>query len=240
MSEENIIKDQFGKLGIYLIKSAQEKIKELNQQMLYQKAEAKKNYLRRINENSIKLKDQFANLYRNFLNKSLASTLIDAKESILNLKNNILSDLNNSLLLKIKDLITNNYSHYLQFLTEKIKELVHIIDKSPKVIVILNDKDYDNIKTNPSKINSLFKNDVEIIRSEEEFIGGFKVVSQGGKINYNYSINALLERNIIIIEKHLSQVFSEEQVKELQVNFENFIKNKKEEMKDYLNEYEQI
>lgn len=240
ISEEKNIKDQFGKLGMYLISSAQEKIKELNQQMLYQKAETKKNYLRRINENSIKLKNQFANSYKNFLNKSLASTLLGAKESILNLKNNILSDLNNSLMLKIKDLIANNYSNYRQFLTEKIKDLVHIIDKPPKVSIILNHKDYDNIKKSPSEIKSLFKNEVEIIGTEEEFIGGFKVNSQGGKINYNYSINAILERNMIIIEKNLSQLFSEEQIKELQFNFENFINNKKLEMKEYLNEYEQI
>ena len=141
---------------------------------------------------------------------------------------------------KIKDLISNNYSNYLQFLTERIKELVHIIDKPPKVIIKLNHRDYDNIKTSASKIKSLFKNDVEIIESDEEFIGGFKVISQGVKINYNYSINAILEKNEIIIEEHLSQEFSEDQIKNLQGNFENFIKNKKLEMKDYLNEYEKI
>ena len=225
---------------MYLINNAQEKIKELNQQMLYQKAETKKNYLRRINENSIKLRNQFANSYKNFLNKSLASTLIDAKESILTFKNTFLIELKNNLMFKIKDLISNNYPVYFLFLIEKLKDLIHIIDKSPKVIIILNYRDYNKVKTNPSQIKSLFNNDVEIVESEEEFIGGFKVVSQGGRINYNYSINTILDRNIIVIEKHLSQLFSEEKVEDLQAKFEQFIKNKKLEMKEYLNEYEKI
>jgi len=227
-------------LGMHLINDAQEKIKKLNQQMLYQKAEIRKDFLKRIDESSKKIKNQFANSYKDFLNKSLSSTLLDAKESILNLKNRMLSDLKDSLKLKIKDLISHKYSNYLQYLTERIKDQVHIVDKPPKVTIILNHKDYDSIKKNPSEVKSLFKNDVEINASEDEFIGGFKIFSKEGKINYNYSIDAILERNLIITEEYLSQVFSEEKIQEIQVNFEKFIENKKFEMKDYLIEYEQV
>jgi vacuolar-type H+-ATPase subunit E/Vma4 len=208
--------------------------------MLYQKAETKKNYLKRKNEIEIRLKNQFANSYNNFLNKSLASTLIDAKESILNIKNNLLSDLKQSLMLEIKELISNNYSNYLKFLNERIKKLVHKIDKSPKISVILNSIDYENIKKSPTKIGSLFENKVEIILSDEDFIGGFKVIIQEGKVNYDYSINALIDRSTIIIEKYLSNVFSEDKIQDLQHNFEKLIENKKLEMKERLNEYEQI
>jgi len=67
-------------LGMHLINDAQEKIKKLNQQMLYQKAEIRKDFLKRIDESSKKIKNQFANSYKDFLNKSLSSTLLDAKE----------------------------------------------------------------------------------------------------------------------------------------------------------------
>ena len=223
-----------------LINSAQEKIKELNQQMLFQKAEIKKNFLKRTDENSKKIKNQFAVSYKDFLNKSLASTLIDAKESILYLKNNLLSDLKKNLMLKIVDLISNNYPNYLRFLTEKLNNLVSIIDKSPKIIIIFNHKDYENVKDSPSKVKSLFKNEVVINESEDDFIGGFKVILNEGNFQYNYSIDAILDKNIIIIEKFLSQVFSEEKIQELQHDFENFIENKKLEIKDYLIEYGQI
>lgn len=225
---------------MHIVKEAEEKIKKLNQQMLYQKAEIKKDILKHINESSKKIKNQFVNSYKDFLNKSLSSTLLDSKELILNLKNRMLSDLKDNLILKLKDLISHNYSNYLQYLTTRIKDLVHIVDKPPKVTIILNHKDYDGIKKNPSEIKSLFKNDIEISESEDEFIGGFKIFSKQGKIIYNYSIDAILERNLIIIEEYLSQVFSEEKIQEIRVNFEKFIENKKFEMKDYLIEYEQV
>jgi vacuolar-type H+-ATPase subunit E/Vma4 len=235
-----MIKDQFGMLGKHIVKEAEEKIKKLNQQMLYQKAEIKKDFLKRIDERSKKIKNQFANSYQDFLNKSLSSTLIEAKESILNLKNRMLSDLKESLILKIKDLISDNYSNYMHYLTERIKDLVHIVDRPPKLTLILNHKDYESIQKDPSKVKSLFKNEVKITKSEDEFIGGLKIISNEGNINYNYSINAILERNIIIIEAYLSQVFSEEKNQEIQVNFEKFIENKKLKIKDYLIEYEQV
>jgi len=208
--------------------------------MLYQKAEIKNTFLKRTEESFKNAKNQFAGLYKDFLNKSLASTLIDAKDSILYLKNGLLSDLKNSLMLKIVDLISNNYSNYLQFLTDKLIDLIPIIDKPPTVIIIFNNKDYENFKNSPSKVTSLFKNEVIINKSKDEFIGGFKIISKGGSFQYNYSIDALLEKNIIIVEKFLSNIFSEEKVQELQRNFEKFIENKKLEIKDYLIEHEQI
>jgi len=208
--------------------------------MLYQKTEIKKNYLKRVNENFIRIKNQFIEAYNNFLNESLTSNLIQAKESILNLKNNFLDDLKHELINQLEEIIARNYSNYLNFLIEKIKSSLEIIDKPPKVIFLLNQKDFSVINRDLSKIENLFKNKIEIISSEEDFIGGFKVILEDGKISYNYSIDNLLLKNVIVIEKHLSQIFSETEMEKLQNDFERYIKNKKQEIKEYLKEYDQI
>jgi len=208
--------------------------------MLYQKTEIKKNYLKRVNENFIRIKNQFIEAYNNFLNESLTSNLIQAKESILNLKNNFLDDLKHELINQLEEIIARNYSNYLNFLIEKIKSSLEIIDKPPKVIFLLNQKDFNAINRDLSKIENLFKNKIEIISSEEDFIGGFKVILEDGKISYNYSIDNLLLKNVIVIEQHLSQIFSETEMEKLQIDFERYIKNKKQEIKEYLKEYDQI
>ncbi len=208
--------------------------------MLYQKTEIKKNYLKRVNENFIRIKNQFIEAYNNFLNESLTSNLIQAKESILNLKNNFLDDLKHELINQLEEIITRNYSNYLNFLIEKIKSSLEIIDKPPKVIILLNQKDFSAINRDLSKIENLFKNKIEIISSEEDFIGGFKVILEDGKISYNYSIDNLLLKNVIVIEKHLSQIFSKIEMEKLQIDFERYIENKKQEIKEYLKEYDQI
>ncbi|MFX1589292.1 MAG: V-type ATP synthase subunit E family protein [Promethearchaeota archaeon] len=240
ISEEKNIKEQFGRLGLYLIDRAEEKIKEFNQQSLYQKAEIKKNYLKKVDENSIRIKNQFREAYNNFLNESLTSNLIQAKESIINLKNNLLNDLKHELKNQLEEIIVRNYSNYLNFLNERIKSSLEIIDKPPKVIIQLNQKDFSAINRDISKIENLFKNKIEVISSKEDLIGGFKVILEDGKISYNYSIDNMLVKNFIIIEKHLSQIFSETEMEKLQINFERYIKNKKQEIKEYLKEYDQI
>jgi len=225
---------------LYLINKAKEEIKDLNQQMLYQKAELKKSYLKKVNDNSIRIKTQFGEAYNNFLNKSLASNLIQAKQSILNLKNKVLEDLKSEFLNHLRENISKNYSNYLKFLIESIRSSTQFIDKPPKVILLLNQRDFRTMAKNSSTIKEIFKNEVEILSSEEEFIGGFKAIIEDDKISYNYSIDNLLAKNMIIIEEQIAKIFSETETEKLQQEFEKFIKNKKQEMKEYLKEYEQI
>jgi hypothetical protein len=58
MSENRDLKERFGHLGMYLIEKAQEEIKNLNQQILFQKAEIKKRYRERTEDRSEKLRNQ--------------------------------------------------------------------------------------------------------------------------------------------------------------------------------------
>ncbi|MFX0020669.1 MAG: hypothetical protein ACFFAF_18275, partial [Candidatus Hermodarchaeota archaeon] len=134
-----------------MIDRAEERIKEFNQQLLYQKAEIKKNYLKKVNENSLRIKNQFRETYDTFLNESLTSNLIQAKESIINLKNNFLNDLKRELKNQLEEIIARNYSNYLNFLNERIKSSLEVIDKPPKVIIQLNQKDFSAINRDISK-----------------------------------------------------------------------------------------
>ncbi|MFW9829345.1 MAG: V-type ATP synthase subunit E family protein [Candidatus Thorarchaeota archaeon] len=240
MSEEKDIKEQFGKLGVYVVDKAEDQIKEINQKMLYQKAEIKKSYLKKIENNSLKIKNQFIELYNQFLNKTLSSNLIQAKELVLKLKNKLLKDLNQGILKQIQSNISENYSNYLNYLIMQIKDSVHIIDKPPKVFILLNERDFDNIKNVGSNIKSLFKNKIDLTSAEDDFIGGFKVIIGDNKITYNYTIDNLLAKNLVKIEQDLSSIFSETEIAKLQDDFERDIKLKKKEIEVYLKSYDQL
>jgi len=208
--------------------------------MLYQKAELKKNYIKKVNDNSQRIKSQFIETYTNLLNKSLTSNLIQAKEVILSLKNKLLDDLKQNLLKKLEQIITRNYKNYIDYLINSIKSSLHMVDKPPKVVILLNQKDLDIFKKNPSKIESLFKNNVEITRSNDQYLGGFMVVLEDGNIIYNFTLDNVIEKNFVIIERQFSLIFSEVEIEKLQTYFEDFIKNKKQEIMEYLKKYDQI
>jgi len=208
--------------------------------MLYQKAELKKNYIKKVNDNSQKIKSQFIETYNNFLNKSLTSNLIQAKEAILNLKNKLLDDLKQNILKKLEEIITRNYDNYLDYLIKSIKSSLHMVDKPPKVVILLNQKDFDVFNKNPSKIQSLFKNKIEIALSNNQYMGGFTIILEDGKIIYNFTLDNLIEKNFIIIERQFSLIFSEVEIEKLQTDFEEYIKIKKQEIMEYLKKYDQI
>lgn len=208
--------------------------------MLHQKAEIKKSYLKKVDSNSLKIKNQFIDTYNQFLNKSLSTNLIQAKELVLELKNKFLKDLNQEMVNEIESNISNNYSKYLDFLIMRIKDSIHLIDKPPKVLITLTKRDFNNIKSVGSNIKSLFKNKIEIAPAEENFIGGFKVIIGDNNINYNYTIDNLLAKNNVMIEQRLSNIFSEKEITKLQNDFEKNINLKKKEIEAYLKKYDQL
>ncbi|MFX0031478.1 MAG: V-type ATP synthase subunit E [Candidatus Hodarchaeota archaeon] len=234
------MKEQFGQLGLYLTNKAEEEIKEINQQMLFQKAEIKKSYIKRVNEISIRIKNQFVEKYNQFLNKSLSSNLLQAKESILKLKNKFLKDLNRELINQIEKNISDNYNNYLNFLITYIKNSIHLIDKPPKLILILNSRDFSKAKNRILSIKNLFKSEIELISSKDSFIGGFKAIIGDSEITYNYSIDNLLTKNLIKIENQLTKIFSEAEMENVQIEFENYIKHKKNGIEEYIKEYDQL
>jgi len=208
--------------------------------MLYQKAEIKKSYIKRVNETSIRIKNQFIESYAQFLNKSLSSNLLQAKESILKLKNKFLKDLNQEIINKIEKNISNNYTNYLNFLITCIKNSIHLIDKPPKLTLILNSRDFSKAKNEIFNVENLFKSKIELISSKDSFIGGFKAIIGDNKITYNYTIDNLLTKNLLLIEKHLAQIFSEAEIEKVQIEFETHIKHKKNDIEEYIKNYDQL
>lgn len=238
MSEEKEIKEQFGLLGLYLIDKAEKKIKELNQNTLFQKAEIKKNHLKRMEENSQKIKNHFIEVYDQFLNNSLSNTLIKEKADVLNLKNKLLGQFELDLKKKVEQNITEYYSNYISYFLSLLRKNKAVIDKPPKVSIILNSRDYEYFNHKPNKIKEIIKNDLNLLKSEEDFIGGFKVILDDYNISYDYTINSFILKNSTIIEKQFSTILSESEINQLQRKFEDFINNKRLSIKEYLKGYD--
>jgi len=87
------LKERFGKLGLHLINKAENDIKKINQQTLFQIAEIKKKNRERAEESLLKMKEHFNETFNRLLNNSLSSALIKIKEEILNSKNRLMSEL---------------------------------------------------------------------------------------------------------------------------------------------------
>jgi vacuolar-type H+-ATPase subunit E/Vma4 len=234
------LRERFGNLGLYLIEKAKEEIRDINRQTLFQKAEIRKRYIERANENSLKIRKQFINTYNQYLNKILSETLLESKEKILDLKNRILDDLKNSINNLIKEKINKNYTNYINFLLDLFKSYKHFIDKSSKIVILFNSKDFDYFNKSSVKIKNLFKNEIEIQKYSEELIGGFKVKLFKGTIYYDYSIDNLINESSSRIQKKFSKLVTDSEIKEIEHNFEEFIQNKKLGIKDYLKDYDRI
>ncbi len=240
ISEDKELKEQFGKLGLYLIDKAQREIKDINQNMLLQKAEIKKRHIEKIFESSKRMRNQFIETYNQFLNSTLSQTLLNIKESILNLKKRLIKELKISLKNLIKEKIDKEYSYYINSLINRIKEVSPIIDKPPRVTVLLNNTDFNYFNENFAKIEDIFKNEVGITKTTTDFIGGFKVITPNEDILYDYSIDNLISKKSSLIEIEFSRVFSESEVKNLEKDFEQFIQKKKLDIDEFLREYDRI
>ena len=77
------MKERFGKLSLYLINQAENEIKKINQQTLFQMAEVRKKARERTSESSLKMKAHFNETHNKLLNNSLSSYLLKIKEEVL-------------------------------------------------------------------------------------------------------------------------------------------------------------
>jgi vacuolar-type H+-ATPase subunit E/Vma4 len=240
ISEEKNLKERFGNLGLYLINKAQEEIKEFNRQNLFQKAEIRKIYLERSNENFLRLKNHFIEAYNQYLNNSLSSTLLELKEKELDLKNNLIRELENSIYELMKEKIQNKYEDYVKYLLDYFKDKIDFIDKPTKIEILFNYKDFAYFSKNSKKIDNLFKNSFVIKEAPGEFIGGFKVILSDGNISYDYSIDNLITKNSDFIQKKLFDILTESGIKEIERDFAEFIERQKLGLEGHLKKYDRI
>lgn len=186
------------------------------------------------------MKDHLLESYEQFLNQSLSATLLNGKEAFLNLKNQLIIELKTSVINQIKNKIKKNYSEYITYLLKSIKILKNNIDKPQGLELLLNTKDYNYFIKNFDKISSLFENPVEINKDPDDFIGGYKIALIEGIISYDYTIDNLIEKNSSFIQMEISKIVDDSEIKEIEKEFEDFIKKRKEKITEYLRFYEQI
>lgn len=225
---------------MHLISQAENDIKNINQQTLFQIAEAKKKNKERTKESSLKMKEHFNENFNKVLNSSLSSALLKIKEDILKSKNKLMLELITDLTDLINDKIKNNYSSYTAFLLKNLKNIKYIVDKPPEIIITLNSRDHEFFSSNKELIETIFKNKIKLKKSEKEFTGGFICIVSVGNISYNFTIENQLKKQTSIIEIEFSKIFSdsESDIKDLENNYVQFIQNQKLAVDDYLKDYE--
>ncbi len=207
---------------------------------MFQKADIENKYREKNVENSLKIRNQYIEEYNQYLNNSLSTTLLKIKERFLNLKNRLVKELTNDLYQLIKDKINTNYDNYIKFLLELIKKNTYNLDKYQEITFFFNSKDYNYFSKNLDKIQNLFNNSVEIKKNDTEIIGGFKILLIEGRLNYDYSISNLIDKNSTYIEMEFSKIVSDSEIKEIEHKFEDFIRNQKLRITEYLKEYDRI
>jgi len=234
------MKEKFGKLGLYLIDQAENEIKKINQQTLFQMAEVRKKARERTSESSLKMKAHFNETYNKLLNNSLSSYLLKIKEEVLKSKNKLMLELISDLTDLVKDKIKNNYSSYISFLLKNLENIKHLVDKPPEIIIHLNPIDFKYFSNNMGKIEGILKNKVNLIKSKEEITGGFKCVILNGHLSYDYTIENQLKKSTSIIEIEFSKIFSDSEpdIRALENNYIQFIQNQKLAINEYLKKYE--
>ncbi len=154
------------------------------------------------------------------------------------MKNNLLKELKNKIYELLKEKMNQFYSDYIKYLIDYITDNVDIIDKYKKIVLLLNSRDYNFFNKNPDEIRRIFKNSIEINKAPHNFIGGFKIIVSDGEISYDFSIDNIINKNLTFIQKELSKIVSESEIKEIEQEFEIFIQEQKLGIEEYLRKYD--
>ena len=234
------MKERFGKLGLHLVNLAENDIKDINQQTLFQIADIKKKNRDRARESLLKMKEHFNETFNRLINNSLSSTLLKIKEEILKSKNKLMSELITDLTNLIEKQINDNYSNYIEFLLNALENIKHVVDKPPEIIITLNSRDFNFFNNNKDKIAEIFKNNIKLNKSDKEFTGGFICMVLAANISYDYTIENQLKKKSSIIEIEFSKIFSESEtdIKQLEHFYLKFIQNQRQIIEEYLQNYE--
>jgi vacuolar-type H+-ATPase subunit E/Vma4 len=241
MAEENKqLKSRIGKLGMYLIDQARNKIKDLNQQILFRKGEIKKKYRELEEKKSKNLRNEFIVDYNHILNTNLSSTLLDSKEKVLTFKNRIISNFINDLYAELENRIKNNYSDYQSYIIKQIEEIKSEVDNPHEIIIYFNSRDFKFFKNSVNKIENIIGRGFKIEEDPKIEIGGFKLENAKQKILFNYTLESVIQKNYSMIETKFTSIIADSKIKDLQTEFEEFINQKKKDREEILVEYDRI
>jgi len=225
---------------MHLIEHAKDKIKDLNQEMLFRKAEIKKRYRNRLDSKSSQIREQFIGDYNNILNTNLSSTLLESKNRILDLKNNLIKIFIEDLRDEIEKRIQNNYEGYVQYILNLVRSIKDK-DSIPKSsILYFNERDAEYFSSNVEKITNILNKEFEIKETSKVKIGGFILEQIEGEISFDYTIDNIIEDNYSLIEMQFSDIIKDTEIKKLQTEFEDFINDKKKKIEEFLINYDRI
>ncbi|MBD3215787.1 MAG: hypothetical protein GF311_24465 [Candidatus Lokiarchaeota archaeon] len=241
ISDKNInLKSRFGKLGIHLIEQAKDKIKDLNQEMLFRKAEIKKRYRNRLDTKSNEIRQQFIDDYNNILNMNLSSTLLESKDRILELKNNLIRVFIIDLHKEIDNHIRSNYQGYVDYLIDLIREIKGQNYIPNNSIFYFNERDYEFFEKNDHTLTEVIQKEFKVKQSSKIDIGGFILEQVDGEISFDYTIDNIIEGNYSLIEMEFSDIIKDGEIKKIQSEFEDIINENKKKIETYLIDYDRI
>jgi vacuolar-type H+-ATPase subunit E/Vma4 len=112
------------------------------------------------------------------------------------------------------------------------------IDNKGDIVILLNPKDYNYFSKDLNKIEKNFKNSVIVKQDSKEIIGGFKVNLPQVLISYDYTLETLINKNYVDIEIEFSKLISDLSYKELDDSLVKFIQLKKNDIEEYIKNYE--
>ncbi|MEM1547092.1 MAG: V-type ATP synthase subunit E family protein [Candidatus Methanomethylicia archaeon] len=180
------IQEELNKQYSKIMLDAEEKAQEIISEAT---ANAKSLYLEKI--------DEIKNEFNKIKNKSIAEAEFNAKQKILKQKNELIHSIFDCALSKLKQYITTDV--YVKFLEKSLMEIA-LNTRSGKIEILLCDSDTiiseNIIKALEEKINHKLNTDVSFIISQEKIraAGGFIARCADGKISYNYTFEAILDR----------------------------------------------
>ncbi|MBD3229080.1 MAG: hypothetical protein GF329_12905 [Candidatus Lokiarchaeota archaeon] len=233
MEIENF-KEKIGKLGVHLINKGKKKIRNINKKYLLEEAEINKRFEEEIYDESTRIRRKFIEKFNKILNDYQFQLLSKVRNELLGLKNDLIKNLKSELIGLIKQKIEDDYTTYIEFILNRIKNFSRNLNgKSENLIIKLNNRDYEYFNRNFNLLDDIFGDPIDIKRIQDQIIGGFEIFLNQEKITFDFTFINLIENNSILIEKEFSRFVSDENFKSIEHEFEKYIQNKSFEIKTY-------
>lgn len=240
MSEQENIKEIFGKLGVVLVQKAEKEIIEINHQMILDQSRMKKEYRKMMKENADNLKKFYIESESSLLNDYLSHIITEIYEKVARIKSNSLKRVRISLIKKIGQAIMENYSNYIKYLKTLIIKFANkrSIDESHSIV--LSWRDFEKKDALKESLPQNLSNTFNFSKATENFMGGVLIKNEKDKLIYDFSLEKALEDQNLEIEKTISRLIPQEKIQSLISEIRSFINNLTRKIKDGIKEYDRV
>ncbi len=227
---EDKLKNKLTKLGLYLIDKAESDIKEFERKNVLMKSNLKKRKNDRIEQMLNKNKNRLINQYNSKINNSTVSILLQIKNQLLDLKNALINQIKKDLIVEIEKKISKNYSSYIKYIVNSIKEKTERVKDRENIIFLFNKRDYKHFNEHKNLLKDFDKIHYKIEAHKENFMGGFLIMVPEDSLLFDYTFKNQINQKDNFIETIFSTFFSplEEKYFDIEDIFEkdvNFLRN---------------